>query len=149
VWPAHLKYKRIAFILLLSLLLAQCLLSASLSANLFKLDASIEIDAIQGNGLDLHKVVISFDSLSKNETSYVVQIGTAVLPEDYGQIKDIVLQCHKGVISKQEIACSNGDLSFNDPLASANQAKVQFHRNRLQNYVNVCLHSQNYCQPAL
>jgi hypothetical protein len=102
--------------------------------SLFKFETSISIDAIEGNGVDLRDIAVSFDSLSNKfssgKSSYLIQIGLAILPEYNGRIKDIILQCHDGVISKQEIACSDGEISFNDPLASAKQAKVQFYRNK-------------------
>ena len=132
---AHLKYS----CLLISLLL--CLLPALGGAitNLFKFETTINIDAIEGNGIDLREIKLSFDSLShksfsgkspSGKSSYLIQIGLAVLPNENGKIKNILLQCYDGVISKQEIACSDGEISFDDPLASAKKAKIQFHKNK-------------------
>lgn len=123
----HLKYRRLIFILLLVLLLA----SVSLFAKPNNIAISIRIDAIEGHGMDLHDIVFSFDSLLSNKFSYFIQIGSATLPDKKGHIKNIILQCHDGVISKQVISCNDGELSFKDPLASANKTKIQFHRNKL------------------
>lgn len=126
----HPKYSCLILFLLLSLLPTL----SSAFVNIFKFETSITIDAIKGNGVDLHDIVLSFDSLSNKfssgNSSYLIQIGLAILPDENGRIKDIVLRCHDGVISKQDIACSDGEISFNDPLASAKQAKVQFSRNQ-------------------
>ncbi|MFK7816280.1 MAG: hypothetical protein AB8B92_08085 [Gammaproteobacteria bacterium] len=105
--------------------------SVGFSANALKLVTLINIDAIEGYGLTLHDVALRLDSQHENMTSYSVQIGSAVLPDNRGRIKNILLQCKDGVISKETFACNDGELSFNDPIASANKAKIIFHRNEL------------------
>ncbi len=121
------KHTWLIFFISLAILFA----SFSLSANVFKLATSIKIDAIEGYGMELHDVVINFDSLRENASVYSVQIGSAVLPGNKGHIKNILLQCDDGVISKKILACNDGDLSFKDPLASADKAKIIFYRNEL------------------
>jgi len=122
----HLKNIYFDVLLLIVFLLA----SSDLVAKPFKIATSISIDAIEGNGLDLHDIVISIDSLFEKQSSYQVEIGSAVLPENRGHIKNIALKCHEGIISKQTVACNDGELSFEDPLASAKQANIQFHRSK-------------------
>ncbi len=122
----RLKYNCLIFYLSLAILLA----SLSLSAKTFNFTSSISIDAIEGNGVDLRDIIVSFDSLLENKSSYSIQIGSAVLPNNSGNIKSIKLQCHDGKISKQVIACVDGELSFKGPLASADKAKIKFHKNK-------------------
>ena len=122
---ARLKYHRLILNLLLVLLLA----SVNLFAKPNNIATSISIDAIEGHGMDLRDIVLSFDSLFSNKSSYLIQIGSAILPENKGHIKNIIFQCRDGVISKQVVSCNDGELSFKDPLASADRAKVQFYRN--------------------
>ena len=100
------------------------------TAKPFNIDTSITIDAVEGNGIEFHNIVLNFNSLFAKKSSYLIKIGSATLPEDRGYIKNIILQCNNGVISKQEIACEDGELSFKDLLASANKSKIQFHRNK-------------------
>lgn len=122
----HLKYNGLVGLFLLALTLAP----ASLFANPFDIATSISIDSIEGNGVDLRDIVLSFDSLFKKNSSYQVKIGSALLPDDKGHIKNIILHCHEGIISKQIVECSDGQLSFEDQLASAKQAKIQFSRSK-------------------
>ena len=110
------------------------LASDKLSSFMPRLATSITIDEIEGYGLLLHDVVLNFDSLQENKSeenksTFSIQIGSAVLPENKGHIKNILLQCHEGVISKIILSCKEGELSFKDPLASADKAKINFHRN--------------------
>jgi len=106
------------------------LASLGLSAKTFNFTSSISIDAIEGNGVDLRDIMVNFDYLLENKSTYSIQIGSAVLPDNSGNIKSIHLQCHDGEISKQVIACEDGELSFKDPLASADKAKITFHKNK-------------------
>ncbi len=122
---AHKKY----FYLLLLSTLTYLYASAALSTNLFNLATAIRIDRIQGYGLDLHDVVLDFDVLNKEASSYSIHIGSAKLPENKGLIKDVTLQCSEGVISKHILACHDGELSFQDPIASAKNAKITFDKN--------------------
>lgn len=118
---AHLKHSCLLIILLLCILPT---LSSALT-NLFQFETSISIDSIEGRGVDLRDIVLEFDSLADKST-YLIKIGLLTLPENNGTIKDIVLQCHEGIVSKQEVACNDGEISFDDPLASASQAKMRF-----------------------
>jgi hypothetical protein len=117
-----------ALISLLILLSLPLFASDKLSSNILKLATSITIDEIEGYGIHLHKVLLKFDSLQENNSTYSIKIGSAVLPENKGHIKNILLQCHDGVISKRILSCSDGELSFKDPLASADKAKLTFYR---------------------
>jgi len=126
VQRVHLKNYCLIFCLLLVLLLTFFVLSAKA----FNLTTSISIDTIEGNGIDLHDITVNYDSLLENKASYAIKIGSAILPKNKGDIKNIDLQCHDGVISKQVVACNDGALSFKDSLASADGAKVQFHRSK-------------------
>ncbi|QMU60610.1 MAG: hypothetical protein GKR92_02425 [Gammaproteobacteria bacterium] len=110
--------------------LALLLASFCLSAKTLNFTTSISIDAIEGSGIDLRDIKVNFDSLLESKSSYSIQIGSAVLPENRGTIKDIHLVCYEGEISKQVVACNEGVLSFKDPLASADKAKVQFLKNK-------------------
>ena len=124
----HVRLKYIYLIFYLSLVILSA--SIALSAKSFNITSSISVDAIEGNGVDLRDITVRFDSLLENKSSYSIQIGSAILPNNSGNIKSINLQCHDGEISKQVIACVNGELSFNDPLVSADKAKVKFHKNK-------------------
>lgn len=97
-------------------------------ASALNLKTSINIEAIDGYGLELQNVALSLDSLFTKNSSYHIQIDLVVLPDNRGNIKNLILSCHRGIISKNEISCDDGELSFNDPLASAKQSKVQFYR---------------------
>jgi len=94
------------------------------------ISTSITIDAIEGNGLDLRDLELSIDALFKNNSTYRLAIGSIILPDNKGQIKNIALQCDDGILSKQLVACDDGKISFDDPLASAKQAKIKFRRTR-------------------
>ena len=118
------RYKTVCPVFLL------LLVSFGLFAKPFNIDTSIMIDSIEGNGIALHDISLSFNTLSANKSAYLVKIGSTDLPENKGHIKNIVLQCNDGVISKQEIACNDGELSFEDPIASADRTEVQFYRNK-------------------
>ena len=97
-------------------------------ASPLNLKTSINIEAIDGYGLELQNVALSLDSLFTKNSSYHIQIDLVVLPDNRGNIKNLILSCHRGIISKNEISCDDGELSFNDPLASAKKSKVQFYR---------------------
>ncbi len=120
--PVHLKYCYIIILLSLTLF--------SFTAKPFDIDTSITIDVLEGNGIELHDIVLDFNSLFTKNSSYLIKVASAILPEDKGHIKNIILQCNSGIISKQEIACEEGELTFKDQLASANKSKIQFHRNK-------------------
>ena len=99
-------------------------------ANALNLTTSINIESIDGYGFELHDIELSLDSLLNKEVAYQIKIGSAVLPENAGTIRDIFLQCHQGIVSKNELTCEDGELSFNDSLAKAEQTKFQFHRKK-------------------
>ncbi|MEJ2114673.1 MAG: hypothetical protein P8X88_01125 [Gammaproteobacteria bacterium] len=120
--PVHLKY--CCVIILLSLTIF------SFAAQSFDIDTSITIDTIEGNGLEFHDIELNFNSLLAKNTTYFIKIGSAILPEEKGYIKNIIFQCSSGVISKQEFACEDGELTFKNPLFSANKSKIQFYRNK-------------------
>ncbi|MEM7401542.1 MAG: hypothetical protein AAF304_06295 [Pseudomonadota bacterium] len=51
-----------------------------------------------------------------------------MLPDKKGIIKDIVIRCHRGIVSQQELSCEDGDLSLQETLVNAMQSKLIFSR---------------------
>ncbi len=104
-----------------------CCVSINSVAKINNVETSINIETITGYGFQLKDVALKLDS-SLNNSSYSIQIGSVKLPEGYGDIEGIILQCRSGIISKLEIACDDGELSFSDSLVSAKKAKLKFSR---------------------
>ncbi len=117
-----LKYCRLIYLLLL--------IPVGGSAMSFGINTSITIDNIIGNGFEFHDIELNLNSLLAKESSYHVRIGAVVLPNSRGHIKNVILQCNDGLLTKQEIACRDGELSFKDQLASAEQSKIEFYGNK-------------------
>ena len=104
------------------------LFSTCALASPLNLKTSINIETIDGYGFKLRDVAIKFDSLFAKNTSYRIQVDSANLPDNRSNIKNIILMCYSGIISKKEISCDDGELSFNDLLVSAEKSKFRFYR---------------------
>ena len=124
----YVQYKLSCLILLLPryVLFLLLIVSTWLHANTLQIQSSISIDRAEGYGVVLDGITIIFDTW-KSRSIYQIQIKSALLPDNKGRIKNIALVCQEGTVSEQEFSCAKGDLSFEDPLASANTAPITFY----------------------
>ena len=111
----------------LCVLICLLLFSTWIYANTFQFRTSITIDQIEGHGFDLKQIKITFEAQANNISNYEIEIKSALLPDQVGQVKDIKFICNKGVLSKQETSCIDGALSFIDPVMAANSSPATFH----------------------
>lgn len=127
----YVQYKLSCLILLLSRYVFFLLLIVSswLHANTLQIQSSISIDRVEGYGVVLDGITVTFDTW-KSRSIYQIHIKSALLPENKGRIKNIALVCQEGTVSEQEFSCAKGDLSFEDSLASANTAPITFYRKK-------------------
>lgn len=103
------------------------LLTVNGFANPIDLETSFNVGNIEGHGFELNNIIVRFDSLLKR-SKYTFEIESVLLPDNKGIVKNVVLNCYSGIVSKQEIACDDGEISFNEPLVRAEKAKISFSR---------------------
>ncbi len=127
----YVQYKLSCLVLLLPryVLFLLLIVSTWLHATTLQIRSSISIDRVEGYGVVLDGITVTFDTW-KSRSSYQIHIKSVLLPDNKRHIKNIALVCQEGTLSEQEISCTKGNLSFEDSLARANSAPINFNRKK-------------------
>ena len=117
------RYRNIRTFLIIILVV----FSSPLHSNTFDSLTTLSIEKIEFTGIVLTGITSALD-ISNTKLAYKLKIDSLSIPERHVLVNDIDIKCKEGAFTLFEIQCTDGRISFHNPLVSAKDAHIEFSR---------------------